>query len=104
MKVVIDGTASEVLVEDAEDLNSLSVVLVNVGTQRAAELLADLGYIEGDHAWLRIETLMEMSPKPRSCSWDERFATTMAYAEKSGWTDVTATFVRAHLEPTNTKV
>jgi hypothetical protein len=104
MKVVIDGFASLAAIEDAEDLDRLSVVLVGVGAERAAELIGDLGRIEGNHAWLSIATLLAMSPKPRSCSWDARFVKMIDYAKKSGWTDPSGTFVRAHLEPSNAQV
>jgi hypothetical protein len=101
MKVVVDGPASVVSISDAEDLDGLSVVLLEVSAERASELIGDLGRIEGDHVWLSIQSLLELSPKPRSCSWDARFAKTMADAQKSGWTDPTARFVRAHIEPSN---
>jgi hypothetical protein len=104
MKVVVDGPASGVSISDAEDLDRLSVVLVEVSAERAGELMGDLGRIEGDHVWLSIENVLALSPKPRSGSWDARFAKTMAYARKSGWTDPTGTFVRAHIEPSNAEI
>jgi hypothetical protein len=104
MKVVICGPAAGVSIEEAEDLDHLSVVLEEVSPERAGELLGDLGRIEGHHAWLNIDTLLAVSPKPRSCSWDERFAKMVAYAKKSGWTDAGDMFLRAHVEPTNAQV
>jgi hypothetical protein len=101
MKVVIDGTTASVVVDDAENLNGLSVVLRDATPEQAAGLLGELGRVDGEHVWLKIDTLKALRPMPRSCSWDERFAQAMAYAEKSGWTDLTGAFVRAHIEPTN---
>jgi hypothetical protein len=100
MKVVIDGSSASVAVDDAEDLNVLSVVLRDATPEDAGRLIGDLGCLKGGYAWLNIETLKAISPKSRSCSWDARFARAMAYAEKSGWIDPTGSFVRAHIEPT----
>jgi hypothetical protein len=97
MKLVVDGAAGKVTVDDAEDLNKLSVELRECSPEQASALLEGLGRLEGKHAWLNIDTLHTISPKPRSCSWDERFRKAMAYAERHGWTDPTGSFVRAHI-------
>jgi hypothetical protein len=101
MKVVIDGAAANVAVADAENLNGLSVVLSDATPEQAAGLLGELGHVDGEHVWLNIATLKANCPLPRSDSWDDRFAQAMAYAERSGWTDLTGAFVRAHIEPTS---
>ncbi|WP_236787775.1 MmgE/PrpD family protein [Amycolatopsis sp. GM8] len=98
MKVVIDGSAASVAVADAENLQGLSVELRDVTPERAGELLGDWGRVDGDHVWLDIATLKAKCPFPRSAEWDEQFAGAMAYAGKKGWTDVTGTRVRAHIE------
>lgn len=97
MKLVIDGSAGHVAVDEAEDLNELSVELRACSAEQASGLLEGLGRLEGEHAWLNIDTLHAISPKPRSCSWDERFGKAMAYARRRGWTDPTGSFVRAHI-------
>jgi hypothetical protein len=97
MKLIVDGTAGQVAVGEAEDLNKLSVELRECSTEQASALLEGLGRLEGTHAWLNIDTLYAISPKPRSCSWDERFREAMANAGRSGWTDPTGSFVRAHI-------
>lgn len=104
MKVVVDGTTDEVRIEDAENLQGLSVELHEVDAERADELLDDLGRIEGEHAWLNIHLLHARTPTPRSCSWDGRFVQTMEYAARKGWTDETGSFVRAHIETLNAQV
>lgn len=97
MKLVVHGAAGNVAVDEAEDLNKLSVELRECSAEQASALLDGLGRIEGTHAWLNIDALRAISPKPRSCSWDERFRKAMAYAGRRGWTDPTGSFVRAHV-------
>jgi hypothetical protein len=97
MRLIVDGTAGLVTVDDAEDLKALSVELRGCSPRQASALLADLGRVEGSHAWLHIGALRAFVPQPRSCGWDERFQQAMAYAEQHGWTDQTGNFVRAHI-------
>ena len=97
MKLIIDGTADLVTVDDAEDLKALSVELRGCSPERASGLLGGLGRIEDGHAWLDIGELRARAPQPRSCSWDGRFQQAMAYAQRQGWTDPTGAFVRAHI-------
>jgi hypothetical protein len=97
MKLIVDGPAGTVTVDEAENLKALSVELRGCSPRQATGLLGDLGRVEGDHAWLRIGALRAMAPVPRSCSWDERFQQAMAYAKSHGWTDQTGAFVRAHI-------
>jgi hypothetical protein len=101
MRLIIDGATGRVTVDEAENLKSLAVQLQGCSPERAAALLGDcgLGRIEGRHAWLRIGALRAIARPPRSCTWDERFARAMAYAQRSGWTDPAGHVVRAHIEP-----
>jgi hypothetical protein len=101
MKLIIDGAADRVTVDEAENLKALSVELHGCSREQAAALLndRDLGRIEGDHAWLHIDALRAIARPPRSCTWDERFQRSMAYAQSNGWTDPAGDFVRAHIEP-----
>lgn len=99
MRLIVDGTAGTVTVDDAEGLKALSVELRGCSPRQATGLLGDLGRIEGDHAWLHIGALRAFVPQPRSCGWDGRFQQAMAYAESHGWTDQTGNFVRAHIAP-----
>jgi hypothetical protein len=101
LKLIVDGAAGEVTVDEGENLKTLSVELQGCSPGQAAALLADrdLGRVEGGHAWLRIGALRAIARPPRSCTWDERFQLAMAYAQQNGWTDPTGDFVRAHLEP-----
>ena len=101
MKLIVDGAAGRVTVDEAENLKALSVELRGCSPERAAVLLGDrgLGRIEDGHAWLDIGALRAAARPPRSCTWDERFQRAMAYAQSNGWTDPAGEFVRAHLEP-----
>jgi hypothetical protein len=102
MKLVIDGAAGLVTVDEPENLKALSVELHGCSPAQAGALLGDrdLGRIDGGHAWLHIRALHAIARQPRSCTWDERFQMAMTYAQRNGWTDPTGDFVRAHLEPT----
>lgn len=101
MKLIVDGAAGLVTVDEAENLKSLSVGLRDCSPERASVLLGDrgLGRIEGSHAWLHIDALRAIARPPRSCTWDERFQRAMAYAQQNGWTDPAGDVVRAHIEP-----
>lgn len=100
MKLIVDGAAGQVTVDEPENLKALSVELRCCCPAQASLLLGarDLGRVEGGHAWLHIGALRAFARQPRSCTWDERFQLAMAYAQRSGWTDPTGDFVRAHLE------
>ncbi len=97
MRIVVNG-AGTVTAQDASNLNALSVALVDADAELAAKVLGAYGRIDGAHVWLDIERLKSFAPEPRPCSWDQRFAETMAYAQSKGWTDETGQFVRAHIE------
>jgi hypothetical protein len=97
VKLIVDGPADLVTVDDAENLKELSVELRGCSPRQASALLGGLGWIEGSHAWLHIGALHAFAPEPRSCGWDERFRQAMAFAERHGWTDQTGHFVRAHI-------
>lgn len=95
MKVVVDGDAGVVSVENADNLNALSVVLRDATRAQAASLLGRLGRLDGDHVWFDIKALRSIAPAPRSCSWDARFARTL-----TGRTDESRSYVRADIERT----
>ena len=97
MKLIIDGGARLVTVDEAEDLKALRVELRDCSPEQAGRLLGSLGRIEGAHAWLDIGELHAIAPSPRSCTWDDRFRQAMAYARRQGWTDPSGAFVRAHI-------
>jgi hypothetical protein len=100
VKLIVDGAAGQVTVDEAENLKTLSVELRGCSPEQASALLGDheLGRIEDGHAWLHVGTLRAIARQPRSCTWDERFQLAMAYAQRNGWTDPTGDFVSAHLE------
>ena len=98
MKIIVDCAAGAVTAADTDNLNALSAVLRSADAELADRVLDSYGRVEGAHVWLDIELLKSFAPEPRSSSWNERFAKTMAYAESKGWTDETGKFVRAHIE------
>jgi hypothetical protein len=100
VKLIVDGAAGQVTVNEPENLKALSVELRDCSPGQASALLADrdLGRVEDGHAWLHIGALRAIARQPRSCTWDERFQLAMEYAQQNGWTDPAGDFVRAHLE------
>ena len=101
MKLIVDGAAGQVTVDEPENLKALSVELQGCSPAQASALMGDhdLGRVEGGHAWLHIGALRAIARQPRSCTWDERFQLAMEYAQQNGWTDPSGDFVRAHIEP-----
>ena len=97
MKLILDGVAGGVRVEDAEELASLSLELRDFAPGQVPALPPGLGRIDGEHAFLDIDALRALAPARRSCSWDGRFGQAMAYARRNGWTDPTGSLVRAHI-------
>jgi hypothetical protein len=104
VRLIVDGAAGRVTVDEAENLKALSVELRDCSPERASALLGGrgLGRVEDGHAWLDIGALRAIARPPRSCTWDERFQLAMAYAQRSGWTDPAGDVVRAHLEASPT--
>ncbi len=101
MRIVVNGPAGTVTAEDANDLNALSVALVEIEPATAATMLREYGRLDGAHVWLDVAALRSFAPQPRPCSWDERFAKTLEYAASMGWLDESGTAVRAHIEPSD---
>lgn len=97
MLVVVDGGSGSVALEDAENLRALSVELRSCSPADAADLLADLGHFEGEHVWLDIARLRDLSPLADDADWSAGFDGVMSYAASKGWIDATGSLVRAHL-------
>ncbi len=99
MRIVVSGSAGTVTAEDANNLDALSVTVVDAEPEQVPALLARLGRVEGEHAWLDVRSLRAFAPIPRPCSWDVRFADSVAHAASRGWLDESGKAVRAHIEP-----
>lgn len=95
MIVVVDGACGHIALTEAENLKGLSVALKHCDATNAQ--LGDLGWIDGEHAWLDIAQLRALSPLADDPEWNTGFDATMAYAASKGWLDETGTNVRAHL-------
>lgn len=97
MLVVVDGGSGSVVLEDAENLRALSVELRSCSPADAADLLADLGHFEGEHVWLDIARLRDLSPLADDPEWTAGFEGVMSYADSKGWLDASRSRVRAHV-------
>lgn len=96
MIVVVDGANESVFMEDAAALDSLTVELRACARERARELLAGFGRIDGGHIWLEITQLRALSPEQHDVDWGTGFDAAMDYARSKGWTDLSGD-VRAHI-------
>lgn len=97
MIVVIDGESGVVTLDDAANLQALSVELRACSPTEAAELLGELGHLEDEHVWLDIARLRTLSPLGLDPEWIAGFDGVMAYATSKGWVDDAGTRVRAHI-------
>lgn len=86
-------TAGGVTLEEAEDLQALSVELQGCTPVQAQELLDGLGRVEDEHVWVEIGALRALGPQRPD--WLDGFAGSMAYARSQGW--VADDRVRAHI-------
>jgi len=86
-----------VTLDDAANLQALSVELRSCDPAEAARLLGDLGRFESEHVWLDIDRLRALSPLAGDPVWVSGFGDVMTYALSKGWIDETGTRVRAHL-------
>lgn len=84
------STAPEVT--DVEDLTRLHVTISPGGS------LEPVGEIEGEHAWLDIETLRRSGRATNNpAEWEDRFSGMIEYAASKGWVDRSRGAVRAHI-------
>jgi hypothetical protein len=101
MRIVIersDELAQAVAhVVDPDNFTQLSVESRSVSLEdaRPALVLAGLGHLSDDHAWLAIDSLRAKG-RTGTASWDESFDAMIRYAGAQGWVDETTGTVRAH--------
>jgi hypothetical protein len=98
VKVVVDGKTATVNLTEPDVLNSLAVEFVGCTPEGAADILGKFGRLDGQHAWLTIDTLRRANPSADG-EWESKFDQAMQYAAQHGWTDEAMTCVRAHIVP-----
>lgn len=97
MHVSVDLTRQTATLEDADDLDRLHVqVAGGEDLDRVAEVLAPLGRIEGDHAYLDIDALRRAAGRTDP-GWSSRFDAMVDVARSNGWLDEAGTSIQAHL-------
>jgi hypothetical protein len=84
-------------VEDPGDLKQLHAEFRGIGDDAAAAALAaaELGTVDGDHAWLDAGALRAAGDG--SQKWATGFDAMLAYAAGKGWTSEDGARVRAHI-------
>jgi hypothetical protein len=95
--IVVVDEGGRIQLQDAANLQALSVELRGSDRAAAAAALTGLGRLDGEHAWLDIAALRARSPLTHDPAWCDGFDGAMAYARSKGWIDETGTHVRAHL-------
>lgn len=97
----ISVTSTRVDVIEVDDLRALDAVISPrlVGAALDAAL-GGLGTGQGDHLWLDIAQLRSRG-RPNDPAWCEEFASMIAFAARSGWTNEDRTQVRCHVAGTD---
>lgn len=97
MDIRVNVAAGSVDIAHGDDLKRLQVSLIGTATDdQATALLGALGRLDGEHAWLRVETLREQAG-PGQPEWNEGFTRMIEFARSHGWTTEDDAQVRAHV-------
>lgn len=97
MKVLVDAGTGTASVEGVDDLTSLSVVVMG-GTVHDITTVGTLGTLDGDHAWLDVDSLRRAAHDAPPDRWLDRYEAMIAWAMSKGWTSDDGRAVRAHVE------
>lgn len=97
MRIILNGTAEAVALEDVDDLKRLDAVVTGgdaIGT------IDGVRRSDGDHVWFDIVALKDLAG-PRPDQWHSEFAGMIAYATSKGWVDDELNTVRVHISTRN---
>lgn len=99
MRLLISGDSGTTSIAEVENLNGLSVHLIDADRSDADGILrrAGLGWIDGEHAWLSITHLRGFQPEGKT-AWSGEFDAMVRYAARHGWVNDTGLMVRGHIE------
>jgi len=59
---------------------------------------AAAGRLDGDHAWITVDSLRRMAAGRVGPGWDEDFDAMLAFASSKGWVDPGGGAIQAHVE------
>jgi hypothetical protein len=96
MDIHVNVTAGSVDILQREDLTRLEVNLTGGSDDEASGVLGTLGRLEGDYAWLNVESLRRLAGSDRP-EWNEGYVRMIEFARSHGWTNADASTVRAHV-------
>jgi hypothetical protein len=93
--VIVRAETDAVVVQEAEDLRSLSIVLADNHT-----VLGQVGTRDddGEHVWLRISELRRLAGEGQPPEWGDGFDAMIGYAASKGWLDADGASVRVHVD------
>lgn len=97
--IVTISAEDHVVVEDKEDLKTLSVHADGVSRDDVEHTLTTtgLGRLEDQYAWLVVDELRDHA-RIDDPEWEEAFDEMIDYARSQAWLDEPGKSVRAHLE------
>jgi hypothetical protein len=90
-----------VSLEEPEDTRRFHVDVVGGRDVRlvfAALVDAAAGRLEGEDAWITLDSVRRMAQGRVGPKWDDDLAAMLSYARSKGWFDEQANAIRAHIE------
>jgi hypothetical protein len=101
VKVDLAPVPPVVTLEEPEDTLRFHVEVVggdSTGLVFGALVDAAAGRLEGDDAWITIDSVRRMATGRVGAEWDDAFAAMLTYAQGKGWIDDGGNAIRAHVE------
>ncbi|HZP29584.1 MAG TPA: hypothetical protein VFC99_11575 [Acidimicrobiia bacterium] len=101
VKVDLATTPPTVSLEEPDDCKRFHLAVV--GGRDAAMVFGALvdaaaGRLEGDHAWITVDSVRRMAAGRVGPEWDAEFEAMLGFARSKGWLDPTGGSIRAHVE------
>jgi hypothetical protein len=90
-----------VRLRDPADFTGFHVAVAGgtLDDDRLPTVLAAHGRLDGEHAWITTEAVVELAGDAVDDAWRDGFAAMVAYARDKGFLSEDGTAIRAHLEP-----
>jgi hypothetical protein len=101
LQVDLGTVPPAVSLEQPEDCKRFHLAVVNGDDPLlvlGALVDAAAGRLEGDHAWIAVDSVRRMAAGRVGPGWDADFEGMLAFAASQGWIDPTGGSIRAHVE------
>lgn len=95
ISVRVDGSARIHEPDNFRRFHVETVASMSPGQIQSA--LGPLGYLEGDHAFIRIAELRAALAAHADNGWSEQFESMIARAKGAGWVSADGSAIRAHI-------